>query len=83
MSAEIEMKLTQFIRKQYMIPEDDGNFTAGTQLFDAGYIDSFGMNDLIAYIERDFGVKIEDKDISQGALDSISNMAAAIVKKKG
>ncbi len=83
MSDDIQSKLSGFIRKQYMIPDDDANFTPDTQLFDSGYIDSFGMNDLIAFIEKEFGVKFEDKDISQGALDSIANMAAAIVKKKG
>jgi acyl carrier protein len=79
---DIQSKLSEFIRKQYMIPEDDANFTPDAQLFDAGYIDSFGMNDLIAFIEKEFGFKIEDRDISQGVLDSIANMAAAISKKR-
>mgnify|MGYP001596544051 FL=1 len=83
MSDDIQAKVMTYIRSHYMIPEDDAKFTADVSLFDAGYIDSFGVNDLIAWFESEFKVTVEDKDISQGALDSITHMVAMIRKKQG
>ena len=33
-------------------------------LFDAGYLDSFTLADLVTEIERDFGVRIPDADLT-------------------
>ena len=82
MSDDTQTKVTHYIRTHYMVAADDANFTPDVSLFDAGYIDSFGTNDLIAYFESEFKIKVEDKDVSQGSLDTIKNMVAMIEKKR-
>ena len=81
-SEEIQEKVTTYIRTHYMVAPDDSKFTPDAALFDSGYIDSFGVNDLIAYLESEFKLKVEDKDISQGSLDSINNMVAMVERKR-
>jgi acyl carrier protein len=40
-------------------------------LFESGYIDSFSIVDVVSELERAFGVKIPDRDLTPKTFDSI------------
>jgi acyl carrier protein len=54
----------------------------GTSLLDAGVIDSTGVLEVIAYLERDFGLKVADEEILPENLDSIERIAGFIARKR-
>jgi acyl carrier protein len=43
-------------------------------LFDAGFLDSFALVDLVAAIELEFGVKIPDSDLNPRRFDSLARV---------
>lgn len=43
-------------------------------LFDAGVLDSFSLVDLVAGLEKDFGIKIPDADLNPRQFDSIERI---------
>jgi acyl carrier protein len=45
-------------------------------LFESGLLDSFALPDLIAAIERHFGVQVPDADLSPRKFDSLARMDA-------
>jgi acyl carrier protein len=45
-------------------------------------VDSTGMIELISYVEMEFGIKVEDNELTQDNLDSLSKIAAFIRRKK-
>jgi acyl carrier protein len=45
-------------------------------LFDAGVIDSFGLVDFVAELEKDFGVSVPDKDLHPSKFESVAKVAA-------
>jgi acyl carrier protein len=51
-------------------------------LLDQGIIDSTGVLELIGFIEREFGVKVEDDEMVPENLDSIAQVAAYVSRKK-
>lgn len=43
-------------------------------LFDSGVLDSFGLQDLVSALEKTFGVKIPDSDLTPRKFDSIERI---------
>lgn len=55
-----------------LLPDD------GASLVDEGILDSFGLADLVAMIERRFGVKVPDKDLALQTFESVDKIAAYV-----
>lgn len=53
--------LEAFIRDHFRIT--DNGFSRDSHLFEAGYVDSVGAVELIAFVEATFGVKLQDEHI--------------------
>ena len=47
---------------------------ADESLFDSGYLDSFALTDMVAELEREFGLTIPDADLSPRRFDSITRI---------
>ena len=43
-------------------------------LFDSGVLDSFSLVDLVAHLERTFGIKIPDSDLNPRQFDSVEHI---------
>jgi acyl carrier protein len=51
-----------------------------TQLIGGGYIDSFSMVAVLMFIEKEFKIKVSDKDAVPANFNSV-NLIAALVRK--
>ena len=51
-------------------------------LLDAGIMDSVGVMELVAFLEQDFGLSIEDDELIPENLDSVSNLVKFISAKQ-
>jgi acyl carrier protein len=47
-------------------------------LFDSGYLDSFALTDMVAEIEREFGIAIPDSDLTPRRFDSLARIESYI-----
>jgi acyl carrier protein len=75
MTEDKQKKLAGIVRRisgKAVDPEPDES------LFDAGYLDSFALLDLVAEIEREFGIKIPDADLNPRRFDSLTRIAEYI-----
>lgn len=43
-------------------------------LFDSGYLDSFALADMVTEIEKEFGVKIPDSDLTPRTFDTVERI---------
>lgn len=51
-------------------------------LLDAGIMDSVGVMELVAFLEQDFGLAVEDDELVPENLDSVSNLVRFIGAKQ-
>ncbi len=80
-AEEITSELRRFIRQQFAIPENDPDFSDDIDLFNYGYIDSFGAVELTGFIEQQFGTTFADSDWTNFPLSSIREISAFIAKR--
>jgi acyl carrier protein len=68
------MKLEEVVRKiNTYLSSNKSNLSFGEydNLFDIGIIDSFGLIELVLFIEKEFSISIEIEDLSE---DNFSNV---------
>ena len=57
------------------------NIPLNKSLLEIGLLDSFGIIELISFIEKKYKIKIEDKEINKKDFGSLEKMAKLIEKK--
>ena len=77
-ASDIAEKLEQFLRVSFWIAEDDPGFNRSIDLFEAGYVDSVGVLETLAYITEVFGVEIPDEALLPETFSTIDGMAQVI-----
>lgn len=58
------------------LPGDDAS------LVDEGILDSFGLAELMALLERAYGVKVPDGDLSLTKFESVDKIAAYVAARR-
>ncbi|MGH7162604.1 MAG: acyl carrier protein [Planctomycetota bacterium] len=75
-------RIRSFVRSRFplargMALEDDES------LLESGVIDSLGILDLVGYLERTFGVRVQDEELNPGNFDSIGALVRFVEEKRG
>ena len=70
--SRIEHRIEEFIRMQFGISPTDPMFNRQVDLFEAGYVDSMGIVELLEFLREEFSVEIPDDDL---LADDFSNIA--------
>ena len=78
---DIKTSVRNFIVETFLFGQDDG-LTEDTSFLANGVVDSTGVIELVAYLEKTYQIKIKDEDLLPQNLDSISTIAAYL-KKRG
>jgi methoxymalonate biosynthesis acyl carrier protein len=74
--------LEQFVRRAFAVGHSDPNFDRSVDLFDAGYVDSVGITEMLAYINETYGIDIPDEHLLSDEFASIDGMAAVIFRMR-
>jgi acyl carrier protein len=71
------VKALQAVTDNAELPGDEDS------LFDAGYLDSFALTELVSELEKEFGIQIPDSDLNPGKFESIARIEKYIANKLG
>lgn len=76
-----EATLRSFILENYMFTDNQDELKNDDSFLDKGILDSMGILEVIALLEDDFNITVEDEEMIPENLDSINNLLAFISKK--
>jgi acyl carrier protein len=54
-----------------------------SSFLEEGIVDSTGLLELIAFLEKTYGIKVEDRDIVPENMDSLARIAGYVGRKAG
>ena len=77
---EIKEALYDYIKEEFNIG-DDPDFSTDINLFDYGFVDSFGASMIIMFIEKKFNIEITQKDIVLYPMNSIDEISEIVMSK--
>jgi acyl carrier protein len=79
-SATHASQIREFIVSNFLFG-DAGSLTDETSFMQSDTLDSTGVLELVTFLEKTYGIKVEDKEMVPENLDSV-NRAAAFVSRK-
>jgi acyl carrier protein len=79
----IEMKVKEYIAKNLLFSDNGFQYADNASFLEEGIVDSVGVMELVAFVEENFGVKVDDLDVTPDNFDSVSKLAGYIHKKTG
>ena len=80
---EIRQQIRSFIVENFLFGVSEPLTGDDISLLDSGIVDSVGVMELIAYLEQDHGMTIEDHELVPENLDSVDNLVRFVAIKTG
>ncbi|NUP04801.1 MAG: acyl carrier protein [Polyangiaceae bacterium] len=77
-----KQRVRAFIESNFYIA-DKSLLSDDVSLLDKGLVDSTGILEIVAFLESDFDIKVEDQELIPDNLDSIDRITAFIGRKQG
>jgi len=81
MTPEVEAiasELEAFLRRSFLIPDDDTRFTRSVNLWDEGYVDSAGVVETILHLEQLWAVRLPDEIVFDPRFRDVAGIAELV-----
>ncbi len=75
-------RIRDFIFSTFYVPDAD-RLSDDTSLLESGVVDSTGVLEVLAFLEKDFGVRVDDSEVTPENLDSIGRLTCFVSRKLG
>jgi acyl carrier protein len=79
--AQIEGEIRQFVIDNFLFGQKDVQLEDDDSFMERGIVDSTGVLELVAFLEKKYQIKVEGKDLIPDNLDSITNLRRFIANK--
>jgi len=77
---EIKIKVRSFVVDNFLFGNANG-LEDDTSFLEAGILDSTGVMELVAFLERQFEIQVDDLELTPENLDSILSVGAFVSRK--
>lgn len=78
--SAVALQVRQFIEDSFLFGQSDG-FRDQDSFLEGGIIDSTGILELIAFLQREYGIQVDDEEAVPDNLDSVDRVAAYVCGK--
>ena len=78
---DVKCNITSYIEKNFLFGLSDKSLNSDDSLLDKGIIDSTGILEIVAYIEEEFDIEVEDEELIPDNFDSVNKLAEYIRRK--
>lgn len=75
-----QKRIRRFILENFYVSEPS-ELSDDTSLVGTGLVDSTGILEVLAFLESEFGIRIDDRETTPDNLESIERMAAFVTRK--
>lgn len=80
---QIETKIKDYIAKNLLFSEEGYTYADDVSFLQEGIIDSLGVMELVEFVQKEFGIKVEQTEVTPENFDSVAKLAAFVKTKKG
>lgn len=77
----MEEKIRRFIQVK-ILKDPDRQIAGDEPLISSGLIDSFSLVDIALFVEEEFGVRIDDSELSAEVFDTLDELSTLISTRK-
>jgi acyl carrier protein len=83
-TTDIRERTRAYISENFLYMREGGNALLNDEqsLLETGVVDSMGIMEVVQFIESEFGVLVEDEDISEQNLGTINGITRYVASKR-
>lgn len=81
-AAAIRTQVKAFIVSNFLFGREGDGIGDDQSFLESGLIDSTGLLELIAFVESEYAIAVEDRELVPENLDSLSNISQFILRKQ-
>ena len=82
MSMSIEHEVRAYILDNFLFTDEQTALANGESLLERGIIDSTGVMELVAFIEKQFSISVGDEELLPENLDSVDQIVGFVNRKQ-
>jgi len=79
--VSVEKEISDFIIENFLFGEKDCQLSGDDSFMEQGIIDSTGVLELVAFVERTYGIKVKNDELVPDNLDSVNKLVRFIDRK--
>ena len=80
--SQIRAELRQFVIDNFLMGDAAAIGGDGDSFMETGTIDSTGMLEIVMFLEQNFDLKVDDRDLVPENLDSLDNLVKFVGRKQ-
>ena len=77
-----ETRILEFIRSELLLDDGAVNLSVDSQLLN-GIVDSLGLMQLVAFLEEEFQIEVDDSDINKEYFSTVADIGRLVGNKVG
>lgn len=81
-NLQIEEHIRDFVARNLLYSDDGFAYADDTSFLREGIIDSLGVMELVAFVQKTFGVKVDQPEVTTANFDSVARLAAFVRQKQ-
>jgi acyl carrier protein len=70
--------IREFLARNFLFSDQGFGYADDASLLGEGIIDSLGIIELVAFVEKQFGIAVRDQELLPGNFDSVSKLSAFV-----
>ena len=78
---KVSEELRKFVIENFLFGQDDRKLSDDDSFLEKGIIDSTGVLELVAFLEENYGITVEDDEFVPENLDSIHTLTRFLERK--
>ena len=78
---QIEVRIREFIAGNLLFSQDGFPYADDVSFLREGIIDSLGVMELVEFVQKTFGVKVDQQEVTPDNFDSLAKLAAFVRRK--
>lgn len=82
MSGNSKEAIQDYLEKSFLISFDGGDYSEESNLFEEGVIDSYGLVELVGFLESTFEIYFTDEELLSPDLTTLKGMSSFVDKKR-
>lgn len=79
---DIKQQIREFVIENFLMGDASSMLKDGESFLETGTIDSTGVLEVVTFLESQFSLKVDDKDLVPENLDSVNNLARYVERRK-
>lgn len=79
---EIQAQVKDYIAQNLLFSDDGFGYNDDASFLEEGIVDSVGIMELVLFIEENFGLSVDDEDLTPDNFDSVNKLASYIKRRQ-